>query len=631
MLPSSYCEKTMVSAVTYIVLILISIQTMHAKRIRVGPEMPTLSFVPICALAPRPMQIVSSLTGTFSEPISPAYHHNNFPSTKDDMHVNNAPISYGGILNRHVNIDIDGYEGKHVMEKVAILFQNMFDVNKVIKSKSNIRRQRLRVTNDHGGSGLTVPSYYSYNGIGVHKFKFNVTLGINYWIYLTVDKSVDNSNKKMLDIHFIGLTKDFYRHFNVIQHTFYTIDDDDDYKIQDEEEEIVSVEVTPDATIKDSDEKNNAESSSSIAQASSRSIIPNVNDILNRIVKYNYNNNNNNDKTSGTKLKIMSFNVWNTNPPNWVYPNSHDERINRYDQRMELLANVIKKADPDIVGFQEVRYDSDTFTDGGAHGNSPSHFQLKHILNHLKDPDTGENIYQYYVWQPSMLYFNPQNLQERVEEGAAIISKYPIVSTDYLLLPRFLDDKDDRQHQRVCLHAKILIPKYGLLDIFTTHLSLSEQARTASVSAIWDFIQTNVTARRLENVNNKDEEQKLLKHSGAILLGDLNSEPQSYDMKYLIKRMDDFWLIDNEEPEPRSKDPTLRKHAFTFPSDDPKKRIDFIFGHKIDIENDYHTIKLYGQDPSEDTKSDPGHGMLDNDSPMWASDHRAIMLTLNMS
>ena len=66
-------------------------------------------------------------------------------------------------------------------------------------------------------------------------------------------------------------------------------------------------------------------------------------------------------------------------------------------------------------------------------------------------------------------------------------------------------------------------------------------------------------------------------------------------------------------------------------TDDPKKRIDFIFGHKIDIENDYHTIKLYGQDPSEDTKSDPGHGMLDNDSPMWASDHRAIMLTLNMS
>ena len=37
---------------------------------------------------------------------------------------------------------------------------------------------------------------------------------------------------------------------------------------------------------------------------------------------------------------------------------------------------------------------------------------------------------------------------------------------------------------------------------------------------------------------------------------------------------------------------------------------------------------MYGQDPSEDTKSDPGHGMLDNDSPMWASDHRAIMLTL---
>ena len=34
--------------------------------------------------------------------------------------------------------------------------------------------------------------------------------------------------------------------------------------------------------------------------------------------------------------------------------------------------------------------------------------------------------------------------------------------------------------------------------------------------------------------------------------------------------------------------------------------------------------RLYGQDPSEDTKDDSGHGMLDQDSPMWASDHRGV-------
>ena len=36
---------------------------------------------------------------------------------------------------------------------------------------------------------------------------------------------------------------------------------------------------------------------------------------------------------------------------------------------------------------------------------------------------------------------------------------------------------------------------------------------------------------------------------------------------------------------------------------------------------------LVGQDPSEDTKNDPGHGMLDRDSPLWASDHRGVVST----
>ena len=54
--------------------------------------------------------------------------------------------------------------------------------------------------------------------------------------------------------------------------------------------------------------------------------------------------------------------------------------------------SVIKSADPDIVGFQEVRYDSDTFTSGDARqSKSKSHFQLQHILNLLNDNDDGES------------------------------------------------------------------------------------------------------------------------------------------------------------------------------------------------------------------------------------------------
>lgn len=614
-------------------IFLLLLNLIVARRARSGHELPTLSFLPISAISPRPLQMVGSLVGTFTEPIAPEYYHNNFPpSNSDENNVNKAPIAYGGIINCYENININGYEGKHVMEHIAVLFEHVIDMNKIITEKSRIRRHRMRVTNDHGKSGLTIPSYVSYDGQSIQKFKYNVTLGINYWIYLTVKNGNDDN---LLKVHFIGLTKDNYRHFNIIQHTFYNINSDGDKQDNDtgnnnnnNNNNIVSLEVMPDATTAATATATTTGTPEKPANnLNSKNIIPNVDNILQNIIDHNNHVVPQHKSNEGNrKLKVMSFNVWNTNPPHWVYPNGNHERISRYNKRIELLVDVIRKADPDIIGFQEVRYDSNTNTNGGVDGSPASRFQLQHILNHLnKHLKNGETeTYKYYVWQPSMLYFNPQSLAERVEEGAAIISKYPIVSTDYLLLPRFLDDNDDRQHQRVCLHAKILIPQHGLLDIFTTHLSLSEKARVSSVRAIWDFIQTNLTT--IIANNDKGTATK----SSAILLGDLNSEPQSYDMKYLSERMDDFWLINNDEPEPRSKDPTLRKNAFTFPSDDPKKRIDFIFGHNIDIKEAFNSIKLYGQDPSENTKNDPGHGMLDSDSPMWASDHRAIMLTLNL-
>ena len=81
----------------------------------------------------------------------------------------------------------------------------------------------------------------------------------------------------------------------------------------------------------------------------------------------------------------------------------------------------------------------------------------------------------------------------------------------------------------------------------------------------------------------------------------------------------------------------------TFPSDEPKKRIDLILfrepqngngnggdGLRVAKKKKLVTVidtHLVGQDPSEDTKNDPGHGMLDRDSPLWASDHRGVVST----
>lgn len=42
----------------------------------------------------------------------------------------------------------------------------------------------------------------------------------------------------------------------------------------------------------------------------------------------------------------------------------------------------------------------------------------------------------------------------RDEEGPGILSKHPIIASDYLLLSRDPSDKDD-EHQRLCLHAAV--------------------------------------------------------------------------------------------------------------------------------------------------------------------------------
>ena len=105
-------------------------------------------------------------------------------------------------------------------------------------------------------------------------------------------------------------------------------------------------------------------------------------------------------------------------------------------------------------------------------------------MQHLAD--RLQNQYPHYVMVPAMNYFNPKIMQ-RVEEGPAIVSQYPIITSDYILLSRSLTDGQD-EHQRLCLHVLIDIPSWGLVDVYSVHLSLVEEARDASVIEIWNFV-----------------------------------------------------------------------------------------------------------------------------------------------
>ena len=530
-----------------------------------GATMHTMATIPVALVQPRPLAEVPKLVVPLDGVADfPAFYHNNFHT---GPYSNKAPISFGGIVNNLKDgddgaVDPESPEGQSVL---AGLFKELqLDQSMLVKSEESprLRRIPLRVANDHGRNGLTMPAYYSMDGTAIHRFTWNVTLGTNYWVQFVLNHQADTGKLHQVK-HSVGTSIDLrYRSHNIMQHTH--------CPLAAEEEETVEVEVDPDG--KPSAVSNKGKS----------------------------------DGPNTQEVRIMSYNVWNTNPPHWVYE-SRRERVDRYGERMDLLCQYIVEANPDIVAFQEVRFDSgmvDTKT-------GKSNFQMKHLSARLQ-----EHGYSHFVWQPAMLYFDPTSISTRVEEGAAIFSKHPITHTDYLLLPRYLDDNDDKQHQRAVVHARVVLPNGEKVDVFSTHLSLCEKARDSSVRAMWDFVRTNTSA------------------SGkAFLLGDLNAEPQSAAMKFLSEKMDDTWLVHGgqEEPEPRSKDPKLRQDSFTFPSDDPKKRIDYIFAHGIEkSEQGKDKIEVLGQAPTERTKGDPGHGMLDKDSPLYASDHRAIMLTVEI-
>ena len=337
-------------------------------------------------------------------------------------------------------------------------------------------------------------------------------------------------------------------------------------------------------------------------------------------------------------LALAVYNVWNTNPPPWLYGRPQD-RWAKYLQRMELLAAQLRDEAPDVIAFQEVRFDTSLGADG-------QHSQLRHLLKLLPG-------FQ-YVWQPANVYVHPETFPSLDQEGCAIFSRHPIVYTDHTLLSRDAGDRQD-EHQRVVLHACVQLPDGTLVDVYTTHLSLSERARDRTVPELWQFVQQS----RRGHVQ--------------VVTGDMNAEPDTQAIQFLQglaamadaaggvpAALTDAWLLLHPEPAPRSTDEAVRRDALTFPSDDPVKRIDLVLvgspdgtaaaaattatataGADDDADTGslppcvpvVHEVYLIGQEPLSGVGAMTGSkgehlGMVHRNSRVWASDHRGVVTKL---
>ncbi|MBN1580573.1 MAG: endonuclease/exonuclease/phosphatase family protein [Anaerolineae bacterium] len=252
-----------------------------------------------------------------------------------------------------------------------------------------------------------------------------------------------------------------------------------------------------------------------------------------------------------TTTRILDLNIWNYNDP--------------WPVRRDLIVRLILETNPDIVAFQEVRYQD--WID--------VHHQADQILSHL-DGYTA-------VWNPAA-YWSPDQDENKGQqwEGLAILSRHPLVDRRIARLER--DAADPHNHfPRLVLAAQIRLPA-GLFWLFNTHFPLSAQARERVAPVALNFI--TQTAGNLP----------------FVFTGDFNAVPAELPIQYFTGQAQidgqsgdlcDAWTLCHPDQD-----------GYTFSAWEPEKRIDYLF---VSPNVQVQTIEIVGRTPHRETTSPSDH------------------------
>ena len=326
------------------------------------------------------------------------------------------------------------------------------------------------------------------------------------------------------------------------------------------------------------------------------------------------------DVTDST-FKVVTYNLWHTNPAHWAMPDSKT-RWTRYTDRINLFAEVLSRADADVILLQEVRID--TSFHGPRQPSSPpgSGNQLQHLLDALAIHSKTE---WQYCFQPASNMIDKNNFQgSQLAEGVAILSKHPFIlpSLQVLLLPRILSESSD-DHTRIVLRGLVKVAGAGgdlqQFDVMTTHFSLSSLSRERAV----DYLSRRLTPHPT---------------SAQIFGGDFNAEPGELAMTLLTDQVEfrDSWALLHQPP--RDDDDDL---GLTFPACRPVKRIDYLFVRNSTTRGGGSVVAkevgVIGMLAKEELAAGNAIalpefvGMLDPESLLWASDHFGLELSVQVT
>lgn len=207
----------------------------------------------------------------------------------------------------------------------------------------------------------------------------------------------------------------------------------------------------------------------------------------------------------------------------------HLHRMKTKEMKVDLdkVVNLIKKYSPDIVGLNEV-YDA------------PHPFlerQAKYIASKL-----GYN----YQFGKAIDIKNGYY-------GNALLSKYPIVNTEIIKIPDPIVKNENVFYESRCIIKSIIKVNGEAYNVLVSHFGLAESERKNA---------TDTLLKCIENLDN------------VIFMGDLNMERENLNIQRIENKLKNCLISEN----------------YTYPSDNPKIKIDYIFVSKDMEINDSQII-----------------------------------------
>ena len=208
------------------------------------------------------------------------------------------------------------------------------------------------------------------------------------------------------------------------------------------------------------------------------------------------------------KIKFMSYNT------------QHCLNYLTQEIDFDIIVDTIQRCGADVVGLQEI-------LDTGTDPNFVA--QTKILAERL-------GFYSYFAKAIDFGENNPY--------GIALVSRYPILSTEVIFIPDPEVRKYDGYYEtRVLL--KTVIDVYGGLNVLVSHFGLNPDEQENAVQTVMP----NLPEKR------------------CVFLGDLNMEPDNPILNPIMDKLYDTAQL-------------FSSPKLSFPSDTPRMKIDYIFVSK---------------------------------------------------